>query len=473
MPTARCSRPTTRSTRSFPRRSPFRRAPRISCASRRIAAEPRFRALKLAPRGGGTGTNGQSLTDGLVVDLSRNMNRILEIDPARRRVRVQAGVVKDQLNKALEPHGLFFAPELSTSNRATIGGMINTDACGQGSCIYGKTSNHVLSLTTVLLDGTVWTSRPLDEEELKAVEARPDRVGAIHRLVNAIHRENEALIAERFPKLNRSLTGYDLAHLRDGEGRFDLNAILCGAEGTLGFIAEAELNVLPIPKHAALVNIRYDSFDAALRDARALVAVQAASIETVELAGAGPRPPGHRLARGAASSSPTIPRARPRGSTWSSCWPTMPTISRPSLERVTTLLEQEGRTHGRRGFTVARNDEDATGGRARALRRRAGSLRIAEDGDEAEEDGAQPEAALRGSGRWSASGACARRRWGSWATWRAAAAPSRSSRTRPYRPSSSPTTSRSSAPPSTAAGSSTACSAMSMPACSMSAQRST
>ena len=210
------------------------------------------------------------------------MNRILEIDPARRRVRVQAGVVKDQLNKALEPHGLFFAPELSTSNRATIGGMINTDACGQGSCIYGKTSHHVLSLTTVLLDGTVWTSRPLDEEELEAVEARPDRVGAIHRLVNAIHRDNEALIAERFPKLNRSLTGYDLAHIRDREGRFDLNAILCGAEGTLGFIAEAELNVLPIPKHAALINIRYDSFDAALRDARALVAVQAASIETVD-----------------------------------------------------------------------------------------------------------------------------------------------------------------------------------------------
>ena len=142
-----------------------------------VAAEPRFRALKLAPRGGGTGTNGQSLTDGLVVDLSRNMNRILEIDPSRRRVRVQAGVVKDQLNKALEPYGLFFAPELSTSNRATIGGMINTDACGQGSCIYGKTSHHVLSLTTVLLDGTVWTSRPLEDEGAASGRgpARPGR----------------------------------------------------------------------------------------------------------------------------------------------------------------------------------------------------------------------------------------------------------------------------------------------------------
>ena len=190
--------------------------------------------------------------------------------------------------------------------------MINTDACGQGSCLYGKTRDHVLALTTVLLDGTVWTSRPLDDEALAEVQARPDRVGAIHRLVDRIQRENAALIAERFPKLNRCLTGYDLAHIRDSEGRFDLNAILCGAEGTLGFIAEAELNVLPIPKYAALVNIRYDSFDAALRDARALMAVQAASIETVDSQGAGPRSQRHRLGRRSASSSPTTPRARPR-----------------------------------------------------------------------------------------------------------------------------------------------------------------
>ena len=124
----------------------------------RAAQDPRFSDLTLAPRGGGTGTNGQSLTDGLVVDVSRHMNRILEINVAERWARVEAGVVKDQLNAALAPHGLFFAPELSTSNRATVGGMISTDACGQGSCLYGKTSNHVLELTTVLLDGTVWRS---------------------------------------------------------------------------------------------------------------------------------------------------------------------------------------------------------------------------------------------------------------------------------------------------------------------------
>ena len=448
----------------------------------RLAAEPRFQALKLAPRGGGTGTNGQSLTDGLVVDLSRDMNRILEIDPVRRRVRVEAGVVKDQLNKALEPHGLFFAPELSTSNRATIGGMINTDACGQGSCIYGKTSNHVLSLTTVLLDGTVWTSRPLDDEELKAVEARSDRVGAIHRLVNAIHRENEALIAERFPKLNRSLTGYDLAHIRDREGRFDLNAILCGAEGTLGFIAEAELNVLPIPKHSALINIRYDSFDAALRDARALVAVQAASIETVDsrvLALARER---HRLARGAR----VLPR-RP-GGPGRRGQPCRAPGRRGRRARGAARRASRPRWSAkavRTGAAASRSRGTKRTAASGAPRLGAGSAISAPSVVERRAACASPRMATRPrrtelssirrspSGPWSASGACARRRSASSATWRAAAAPSPSSRTRRCRPSTSPTTSPSSAPPSTAAAWSTACSAMSMRACSMSARPST
>ena len=315
------------------------------------------------------------------------MDRILGIDPVRRRIRVQAGVVKDQLNKALAPHGLFFAPELSTSNRATIGGMISTDACGQGSCIYGKTSNHVLSLTTVLLDGTVWTSRPLGDEELAAVEARSDRVGAIHRLIHAIHRGNEALIAERFPKLNRSLTGYDLAHLRDPEGRFNLNAILCGAEGTLGFIAEAELNVLPIPKCSALINIRYDSFDAALRDARALVAMQAASIETVDsrvLALARNDIVWHEVRE----FFPDDPEGPADGVNLVELLADDADGLEAQLTRITAMLEREGRAAGRRGFTVARNevpagDRHAPGGGAQ------GGLRLAEDGDEAEADHAE------------------------------------------------------------------------------------
>ncbi|WP_425930171.1 D-2-hydroxyglutarate dehydrogenase YdiJ [Pseudomonas sp. NyZ201] len=247
-----------------------------------LMAEPRFRQVKLTPRGGGTGTNGQSLTDGIVVDLSRHMNQILEINVEERWVRVQAGVVKDQLNAALKPHGLFFAPELSTSNRATIGGMINTDASGQGSCTYGKTRDHVLELHSVLLGGERLHSLPVDDATLDAACALPGRVGEVYRMAREIQETQGDLIESTFPKLNRCLTGYDLAHLRDDDGRFNLNSVLCGAEGSLGYVVEAKLNVLPIPKYAVLVNVRYTSFMDALRDANALMAHKPLSIETVD-----------------------------------------------------------------------------------------------------------------------------------------------------------------------------------------------
>nr|WP_288453170.1 FAD-binding and (Fe-S)-binding domain-containing protein [uncultured Pseudomonas sp.] len=248
----------------------------------RVVSEPAHRSVKLTPRGGGTGTNGQSLTDGVVVDLSRHMNRILEINAEERWVRVQAGVVKDQLNAALKPHGLFFAPELSTSNRATIGGMINTDASGQGSCTYGKTRDHVLELTTILLGGERLHSHPVDEPTLGEQLARSDRTGQVYQCAEQIQREKAALIEATFPKLNRCLTGYDLAHLREADGRFNLNSVLCGSEGSLGFIVEARLNVLPIPQYSVLVNVRYAGFMDALRDARNLITLQPLSIETVD-----------------------------------------------------------------------------------------------------------------------------------------------------------------------------------------------
>lgn len=249
----------------------------------RLIARDDYRDVVLAPRGGGTGTNGQSLTDGLVVDVSRYMNRILDIDVENRRVRVQAGVVKDQLNAALRPFGLFFAPELSTSNRATLGGMISTDASGQGSCEYGKTRDHVLELDVVLRGGERFTSRPLSTEALEEICQRADIVGDIHRTARDIAESQRELIAARFPPLNRCLTGYDLAHLTDAEGRFDLNSLLCGSEGSLAFLNEATLNVLPLPKHSTLVNVRYASFMDALRDAKALMSEgRPTSIETVD-----------------------------------------------------------------------------------------------------------------------------------------------------------------------------------------------
>jgi FAD/FMN-containing dehydrogenase/Fe-S oxidoreductase len=248
----------------------------------RLASQSEHRAVVLTPRGGGTGTNGQSLTDGLVVDLSRHMNQVLEINVEERWVRVQSGVVKDQLNAALKPHGLFFAPELSTSNRATIGGMINTDASGQGSCTYGKTRDHVLELTTLLLGGERLHSHSLEASQLQANRAGDGRIAEVYQCAATIADEQAELIDAVFPKLNRCLTGYDLAHLREADGRFNLNSVLCGSEGSLGFIVEAKLNVLPIPRHSILVNVRYAGFMDALNDANALMAHQPLSIETVD-----------------------------------------------------------------------------------------------------------------------------------------------------------------------------------------------
>ncbi len=247
-----------------------------------LSHEPDYCHIILSPRGGGTGTNGQSLTDGLVVDTSKHMNQILEINAEERWVRVQCGVVKDQLNAAIKPHGLFFAPELSTSNRATIGGMINTDASGQGSCAYGKTRDHVLELATVLMDGSLLNSKPIDDQTLKSEKLHEGLAGSIYRVVDQIQKKHHVEINETFPKLNRCLTGYDLAHIRTEDNLFDLNSILCGSEGTLGFIVEAKLNLLPIPKHTTLVNLRYNDFDASLRDAKNIMQAGPTSIETID-----------------------------------------------------------------------------------------------------------------------------------------------------------------------------------------------
>ncbi|ETI57963.1 FAD-binding and (Fe-S)-binding domain-containing protein [Marinomonas profundimaris] len=241
-----------------------------------------FHDIVVSPRGGGTGTNGQSLTDGLIVDLSKYMNHILEINVEEGWVRVETGMAIEQLNCAVKSHGLFFPQPLTTSNGSTIGGMISDDASEQGSVMYGKTRDHVLSLKTVLLDGYLLESAPIDDHTLALIQSGGDYSAHAHRIVDSIQKNKAKEIKDTFPKLTQCLTGYDLAHIRTHDGRFDMNAVLCGSEGTLGFIIEAKINLLAIPTHAALVNIRYDSFEGALRHAGDLLSTQPTSIETID-----------------------------------------------------------------------------------------------------------------------------------------------------------------------------------------------
>ncbi|CAM3471828.1 FAD-binding and (Fe-S)-binding domain-containing protein [Shewanella pealeana] len=251
----------------------------------KLASQDEFAKVVFSARGGGTGTNGQSLTHGIIIDMSRYMNRVLEVNAAEGWVKVQAGVVKDALNDALRPHGFFFSPDLSTSNRATLGGMINTDASGAGSLVYGKTSDHVLGLTSILFDGSELDTQPITAAQLTDVESITDNVLG-QQLITTIAdmcRGNREHIEQRFPKLNRFLTGYDLKNVWDDKlESFDLSRILTGSEGTLAVITEAKLNITPLPMCRMMVNIKYESFESALRHAPDLVKANATVVETVD-----------------------------------------------------------------------------------------------------------------------------------------------------------------------------------------------
>ncbi|EJT1895580.1 FAD-binding oxidoreductase [Vibrio alginolyticus] len=245
----------------------------------KVSARDEFKHLTFSPRGGGTGTNGQSLNSGIVVDLSRYMNRVLEINEQEGWVRVEAGIVKDQLNDIVRPYGYFFSPDLATSNRATLGGMINTDASGQGSLQYGKTSDHVLALKAVLADGSVLDTEAIQQNKW----FNSDVVSRALKITEEVCRDKRQQILDKFPPLNRFLTGYDLKNaINDKSEEFDVTRILCGSEGTLAFITEAKLNLTRIPTTRLLVNVKYDSFDSALRNAPLMVEAEALSVETVD-----------------------------------------------------------------------------------------------------------------------------------------------------------------------------------------------
>lgn len=144
---------------------------------------PAARAIQIVPRGAGTGTNGQALAPGVVVDLSRHMRAIGPVNTTRSTVHVEPGVVLDDLNRSVFAHGLFFAPTLSPSDRATLGGMIGTNACGKGSRIYGRTVDHVVEVDLVLVDGTAVTLREMDIEQARHEAQRPDLLGRVYRTV--------------------------------------------------------------------------------------------------------------------------------------------------------------------------------------------------------------------------------------------------------------------------------------------------
>lgn len=178
---------------------------------------------------------------------------------------------------------VFFAPDLSTSSRATIGGMISTDASGQGSLVYGKTSDHILGLTSIMADGTILNTAPMTLDDATILSQKHTPLAKITQQLLATCLGKRQQILDKFPRLKRFLTGYDLENtLNKDLTALDISRVITGSEGSLVFVAEAKVNISPIATFKALVNVKYDSFESALRHAPSMVAANATSVETVD-----------------------------------------------------------------------------------------------------------------------------------------------------------------------------------------------
>lgn len=223
----------------------------------------------LIPRAGGTSLAGQVVGKGIVVDVSKNLNRIIEINAEQHWVRVQPGVVLEQLNKALKPYGLFFGPETSTANRCCLGGMVGNNSCGLHSLVYGSVREHLSEAEVMLADGKKVVLKQLSEEEFENKLSQDDLEGRIYRHVKEVYSnaETKQAIADSFPdkEVKRRNNGYALDFLCDGKVP-NLAKLFCGSEGTLAFATELKLNLVPLPpKHKALLCVHFSELQDSFR----------------------------------------------------------------------------------------------------------------------------------------------------------------------------------------------------------------
>lgn len=249
--------------------------PRNAADVRSLITFAKTHSIPLVPRAAGTSLAGQVVGNGLIADVSRYMTEILEINKEEHWVRAQPGVILDELNKVLEPLGLFFGPETSTSSRCMIGGMAGNNSCGAHSILYGSTRDHVLSIRTILADGSEAEFGDLTSTEFQKKTEGTTLESKIYRTLNEILSDpaNQDSIRREFPKpsIHRRNTGYAIDLLLEsdpftGNGvPFNLSKLLCGSEGTLAFTTELKLNLVPLPpKEKALICVHCHSVAEAL-----------------------------------------------------------------------------------------------------------------------------------------------------------------------------------------------------------------
>ncbi|HTS42111.1 MAG TPA: FAD-linked oxidase C-terminal domain-containing protein [Xanthobacteraceae bacterium] len=240
----------------------------------------REEGVSVLPRGGGSSQAGQTVNESLVIDCSKYLTRVLDLDVAGRRAKVEPGIVLDDLNRALKPHGLWFPVDISTSSRATIGGMTANNSCGARSLRYGNTRENVLSIDAVLANGASAHFGPVasDLSDLPADSPLRD----LAKDLFALGAREAGEIAARFPKVQRRVGGYNLDALVPGRNDINLAHILVGSEGTLAFSTAIELKLSPLLGKRAVGACHFGDFQAAMAAAQHIVKLAPIAVELVD-----------------------------------------------------------------------------------------------------------------------------------------------------------------------------------------------
>jgi FAD/FMN-containing dehydrogenase/Fe-S oxidoreductase len=238
-------------------------------------------SVSILPRGGGTSLAGQTVGRSMIIDFSKYMDQVLELNTEERWVRVQPGIIRDQLNGYLKPFGLHFAPDPATSSRANVGGMVGNNSSGTKSIIYGKTVDHIIEAKVVLTDGTILSMKSLSAEEYAEKSARSDREGQIYREFREIVASNREEIRRRFPIVMRHVGGYNLDEFIEADN-WNLSKLITGSEGTLATTLEVKLNLEPLPKFKSVCVVHFNEMLDAIAATEPILAFNPSAVEILD-----------------------------------------------------------------------------------------------------------------------------------------------------------------------------------------------
>jgi len=252
--------------------------------------------VPILPRTSGSSLAGQAVNKALVIDMSRHLDQVLEVNEAEQWVRVQPGIVLDELNVYLRPYGLQYGPDPASSNRAAMGGIVSNNSTGSHSILYGMTADHVLEMDVILSDGSTTHFAPLSAEEALVRRQKSGLEGEIYRRLDALVADagNQASIRQRTPRHWRRCGGYNLDRFIPQAGdrplafkwpadeRLNLSRLVCGAEGTLAVMTEIKLGLVPLPRQTALALLHYDNLHTALSSVPAILEVDPSAVELLD-----------------------------------------------------------------------------------------------------------------------------------------------------------------------------------------------